>query len=329
MGQKDAAEKILEDYQDVFADILNVLVFQGKQVVKPEELCETKVLSHYKAEDGKLHEQERDVAKLWKKEGIIFSLCGLENQTVIDPDMPLRVIGYDGAAYRGQLLAREKEVQRYPVMTLVLYYGKQRWKTSKNLKERIHVPKALEGYVSDYRANIFEISYLTEQQIAMFRSDFQIVADYFVQMRKNQGYKENKKIIRHVDAMLKFLSVFTGDQDYEKLKLSKDQGGINMCVVLQEAIERGRKQGIECGKKEGIEFGIREGIERGRREGIERGKREGIERGKKEGIEFGIQQGRADAMLEIASGMLRKNISIKDICELTGLSKEQVRTLME
>lgn len=36
MGQKDAAEKILEDYQDVFADILNVLVFQGKQVVKPE-----------------------------------------------------------------------------------------------------------------------------------------------------------------------------------------------------------------------------------------------------------------------------------------------------
>ena len=94
-----------------------------------------------------------------------------------------------------------------------------------------------------------------------------------------------------------------------------------MCVVLQEAIERGRKQGIECGKKEGIEFGIREGIERGRREGIECGK--------KEGIEFGIQQGRADAMLEIASGMLRKNISIKDICELTGLSKEQVRTLME
>lgn len=159
----------------------------------------------------------------------------------------------------------------------------------------------MEGYVSDYRANIFEISYLSEQQIAMFRSDFQIVADYFVQVRKNQGYKENKKIIRHVDAMLKFLSVFTGDQDYEKLRLSKDQGGINMCVVLQEAIERGRKQGIECGK------------------------REGIERGKSEGI----QQGRSDAILEIAAGMLRKNLPIKDICELTGLTKEQIRALVK
>ena len=176
---------------------------------------------------------------------------------------------------------------------------------SKSLKERIHVPKALKGYVSDYRANIFEISYLSEQQIAMFRSDFQIVADYFVQVRKNQGYKENKKIIRHVDAMLKFLSVFTGDQDYEKLKLSKDQGGINMCVVLQEAIERGRKQGIECGKREGIEFGMREGIERGKK------------------------QGRSDAILEIARGMLQKNIPIEDICELTGLTKEQIRALVK
>ena len=95
--------------------------------------------------------------------------------------------------------------------------------------------------------------------------------------------------------------VFTGDQDYEKLKLSKDQGGINMCVVLQEAIERGRKQGIECGK------------------------REGIERGKSEGI----QQGRSDAILEIAAGMLRKNLPIKDICELTGLTKEQIRALVK
>ena len=38
MGQKDLSEKILEDYQDVFADILNVLLFQGRQIVKPEEL---------------------------------------------------------------------------------------------------------------------------------------------------------------------------------------------------------------------------------------------------------------------------------------------------
>ena len=41
MGEKDKIEKLLEDYPDVFADIINVLVYQGEEVVKPEEklLC--------------------------------------------------------------------------------------------------------------------------------------------------------------------------------------------------------------------------------------------------------------------------------------------------
>ena len=30
MGEKDLTEKILEDYNDVFADIMNALVFEGK-----------------------------------------------------------------------------------------------------------------------------------------------------------------------------------------------------------------------------------------------------------------------------------------------------------
>ena len=34
MGQKDIAEKTLEEYNDVFADIVNVLIFNGKRTVK-------------------------------------------------------------------------------------------------------------------------------------------------------------------------------------------------------------------------------------------------------------------------------------------------------
>lgn len=32
MRQKDKVEKLLEDYPDVFADIINVLIYDGKQV---------------------------------------------------------------------------------------------------------------------------------------------------------------------------------------------------------------------------------------------------------------------------------------------------------
>ena len=51
MGQKDLSEKILEDYNDVFADIVNVLVFDGKEVIQAQTLSESLVHSQYKADD--------------------------------------------------------------------------------------------------------------------------------------------------------------------------------------------------------------------------------------------------------------------------------------
>lgn len=38
MGEKDISEKILEGYNDVFSDIVNVLLFGGKEVLLPDEL---------------------------------------------------------------------------------------------------------------------------------------------------------------------------------------------------------------------------------------------------------------------------------------------------
>jgi regulator of RNase E activity RraB len=107
MGQKDKVEKLLEDYPDVFADIINVLIYDGKQVIKPQELSETKVKSQYKAADDSLHEQERDILKVWEKGKDYKIIFGIENQTNTDKTMTFRVMAYDGASYRSQLLSDE------------------------------------------------------------------------------------------------------------------------------------------------------------------------------------------------------------------------------
>ncbi len=108
MGQKDLSEKILFDYEDIFADIINGYFFKGNQVVAPARLKPTGVHSQYKADDRKLHEQERDVAKVWVNENnniaVKLAVWGLENQTLPEKFMPVRVIGYDGASYRSQLV---------------------------------------------------------------------------------------------------------------------------------------------------------------------------------------------------------------------------------
>ena len=49
MGEKDLTEKILENYNEVFADIVNVLLFNGEQRVNPNSLKNSSVHSQYKA----------------------------------------------------------------------------------------------------------------------------------------------------------------------------------------------------------------------------------------------------------------------------------------
>ena len=244
MGEKDITEKTLEDYADVFADVVNVLLFDGEQRVLPEDLVDTTARSQFKADNGVLHEQERDVVKRWKHGKIVIALLGLENQTKPDANMPLRVFSYEGASYKSQLL--DKDENFYPVITLVLYFGKQRWEKARSLYEKLEVPEELRPYVNDFSINVFEISYLSEEQLAMFRSDFGIVAEYFVRSRTDPGYKPKKKVIKHVDAFLKMMKAVTGDHRYEEVRKSVRKGvSITMCEVLDYREKRGEQRGIE------------------------------------------------------------------------------------
>ena len=256
MPEKDITEKYLESYNDVFADIVNVLLFNGQRRVLPDDLRDTKARTLYKA-DGKLREQERDVSKLWAPEGVVVSLIGFENQTRIDRDMPLRILGYDGADYRGQLSAKGV---LYPVVTLVLYFGEEPWTASRSLYERIPVSERLRPFVNDYRINLFEISFLADDLLERFTSDFRIVADYFVQMRRNRDYVPSHRVIEHVDAVLKLLSALTRDHRFEEAQNQfREEESITMLSVLDKVeargIQLGEARGIQLGRTEGIRLG--------------------------------------------------------------------------
>lgn len=246
MGEKDLTEKILEEHDDVFADIVNALLFGGREVIKPEELTAKSSLSAYKA-DGKIRELERDTAKMWRNSDVRIACIGIENQTKVDRDMPLRVLAYDGTEYRSQLLKENDCIVRYPVVTLVLYFGyEHRWNKPLSLTDTLDIPEEFKPFVSDYRINLFEIAYLTDEQLELFKSDFKVVADYFVQMRKlhEQGkaeeYVPNPQKLRHVQNVLQMMSAFTGDKRFEEAYNERlpNERVSNMCEALDRAFER-------------------------------------------------------------------------------------------
>ena len=268
MQDKDITQKVLEKYNDVFADILNVLLFDGRDVVEESTLTDALTMSMLKI-DGRVRSQERDIAKYWRKSKINVALFGFENQTIADRLMPLRVFGYDCAEYVKQSRKENSGKSKYPVITLVLYLGyEKRWNYPKTLFEVLDIDEDIKPYVNDFKINLFEIAYLDREKIDLFKSDFRILADYLYQMRANRDYIADETTIEHVEELLTLMSAMTGDNRFEEtINDLKGKENINMCEVLDRVEARGIEKGIEQGIEKGIEQGRIEGRLEGRQEG--------------------------------------------------------------
>lgn len=268
MGAKDITEKILADFNDVFADIINGVLFDGKQVVSEHALENVKDRSQYKF-NNKIHEQERDLAKRWIPYKICFALYGLEHETGAEPYMPMRIIGYDGAAYRGQLTKRERDRPNFPVITIVLYFGTKHWDQPRTLYECMNIQENLKPFVSDYKINVVEVAFL-DDKLDNFHSDFRIIAEYFVNKRRNMEYIPSAQEIQHVDEFLKLLQALTGDDRYfdvlNLLQKEAKKEGVNMCEILDKVENRGIAIGEKRGEIRGEKRGEIRGEKRGREE---------------------------------------------------------------
>ena len=162
MGQKDLAAKQFERSPEVFADIVNALIFEGKQVVFPKDLQPAPTESLYQAADGALRSQYNDVSKYEMKQGRIVVQYTLENQSGPDYRIVLRKAGYEGAIYRQQYDGDEA----YPVITLVLYWGDRVWNTDVDLyhffrKKRIH--GMVRKYIDNVRVHVYPMKRLSGQ----------------------------------------------------------------------------------------------------------------------------------------------------------------------
>ena len=250
--EKDITQKALEMYNDVFADIINVLLFNGERVVTEDSLTDVLQESILKI-DGRIRAQYRDIAKYWYNSKIKLSMFGLENQTKPEKRMPLRVFGYDGTEYVKQAKKENSKEVLYPVITLVLYFGyNSRWNQPKSLFELLEIDERIKPYVNDFKMNLFEIAYLDREKIDMFKSDFWILADYLYQMRVNKDYVASDTVIEHVDELLMLMSAMTKDYRFEEtINEVKGKEYVTMCEVLDRVEARGREEGIKEGIKEG------------------------------------------------------------------------------
>lgn len=175
---------VLKNYwnnNEQFADLFNGVLFEGKQMIKAEELQDVDtedsvVLEHKKYVESM--KASRDNIKIRKRSTVFdveFVLLGLESQENIHYAMPMRVMGYDYAVYKKQYdsnaqkyktekgmsgdeyLSRMKKTDKFvPVITVVVYYGEKEWDGAKSLHEMLNIPHEMVKYVNDYKILLVE-----------------------------------------------------------------------------------------------------------------------------------------------------------------------------
>ncbi len=277
--KKDIAHKLLEEYPDVFADIINVTLFDGKEILHPENLIQIPTEAFTRNIDGSLRQGSRDVLMADVHGNRYRLICGEENQADKDNTMPQRIMGYEYAAYEKQIrdYVRENEDHKNhaftkrihedqllaPVITVVLYWGEEPWLRPLSLHDMLRFPADIEEeikpYVADYPMNLIDMKRLPEKLRRKFKSDFRVVAEYMARQGDSKAVREyvrsDSTILSHPGAVLDLFGALTGKTDYKVIretieKKQKKEEAITMVYIedvwLQEGMEKGMQQGENC-----------------------------------------------------------------------------------
>ena len=262
------------------ASLVNGCLFSGKQIFKKEHLRKEDSVQGVilKIEDGKETsiERYRDIM-MTSDDGTRIVILACENQDEIHYGMPVRGMLYDAVSYAEQIrelqkIYREeknlktsaeflsglkKEDRLCPIITIIFYYGEEKWDGKKDLHGLLGLDREeyqmLKEYVPNYRLNLInptEIEDLSqfEESLQMvfgmlrYRKDLSALKAY-IEQNRNYFSKVDEETYRVAKMML-------GADSYWKDIRNEEDGEMNMCKALedlrQEGIDIGVEQGVEC-----------------------------------------------------------------------------------
>lgn len=261
-----------------FADCIN-LAF-GKKVVEANNFGEmdTSLLGR-KNNKNDTYEKQRDVIKYYNIENaaIIFAI---ESQTEINNAMVLRKMIYDAYEYDKQLSKLRNEHYKLkdlkgaeylagfskadkiiPIITVCVYFGKEKWDAPLCLYELINFnvfpteqQKLLKQMIDDVHMILLDVRHMPEENFELMDSDLKHL---FAMIRVSQDKRAMKAYIEEnfskmcdmEEDLYNAIVVYTHTKELEKIKESvrNEMGGINMCKAFDDLMKDERKAGMKKG----------------------------------------------------------------------------------
>ncbi len=286
MGKKDMALYRYFQDEDRIADLLDVYVFGGRRVIRGADIYEkdSRVTGIFGRLRRRLPVQKyRDLIRRVAL-NTDFVIVGLEHQAEIHYAMPVRVMFEDAANYDEQLRKIQKLHRRKrdlrgaewlggfaksdrlePVVTIVLYYGREPWDGAKDLHQLMDcegIPGEIMGLVNNYGLHVLEVGNYPDTD--RFQTDIREVFR-FIQCANDKAAMKalTESEPEHYSALeedaFDVIAALTNSEALELVKedCMEEGGKVNMCKAIEDMIADGRLEGMLEGRLEGERTGAR------------------------------------------------------------------------
>ncbi len=300
MGKLDDMAKELYEDNLVFADTMNVLFFDGKPTIHAQDLSpldpteehtifddDFAIATEHEEKTGKAeafsNQKYRDVLRMLQTQNgklEVRIIVGAEIQSHVHYAMPIRNFEYDALNLSRQLSARQKYNRKNhllkskneflsgikkgetftPVLTVVVYLGKQTWDAPETLHDMLNledVPLTMRKYVPNYHVALLQPSDISSTQLARMKSPLRHILGVIKASTNwqdmNNYVNQNKNDLSHLDSLTAGIISEACNMNIPKQELEKED--VNMCEALVQLKEIGKTEGkvlayLEVGKSD-------------------------------------------------------------------------------
>jgi len=234
-----------------FASFSNAVLFDGKQVIRPERLVRYEndmslIIDDTKSAEDK--KRRRDIVVKTDVDGVCC-LFSIEHQSTIDKNMVIRCGNYEMLEYLKQL--KNKKLKRLvPQVMIVFYTGDKKWNTPLELNDYFDIPEELKEYVNDWKIKVVDVKEIDTSKIKDEQTRYFIEA--IQEMYKGNYEGLHRRIKMNRDNFI-YAAIITGSLDLIRDLPEGDE--IDMCEGMERMAEgfrsEGREEGILVGRNEG------------------------------------------------------------------------------
>ena len=270
LGKIDTITKEYMQDPVIFADVFNKFLYHGKQVIRPESLIEMDsaevVVPYGEGKAGVPEQKYRDALKLMMTDGnIAYCILGCEDQSRVHYAMPVKNMLYDSMQYARQVTKAAKSHRQekehkpssgeflggfyktdrlIPVVTLVIYWGPDRWDGPLSLKEMYAAADdAIMQYVPDYKINLIAPEQMSDDEIKEFKSSLKEVMLYIKYSKDKAKLQEIAQEDPNFLSMDRQAAEVINVTTNSRLKYPEGKETINMCLAIEEMRNESRLEG--------------------------------------------------------------------------------------